>query len=1308
MAFNAVKYLIGLIGKQMAGATKRSPVLPLKKKKQIRNDFANLVNNAISESMKWHQPKGVIEKRVLPALESGGRTALQIDREILQTAKTFGRGLKTPQGRSTMLRGFAGGIPKTIARTTGNLAIEYGETKRAGKINLLTLIAPGATAFGELYNIGMVKNPLVTENRLNQIREKGYSFAKFLNRLNDKVQKSTKTNMPKDEELQEFYNLGGSGSSVGVSVGLGLLTKSPAVAGLSSGFQQKASVYEEARMANKSPEEAQRISSTAGTIEGALEYVGFDKILNPVSRGFLGRTIARGGTEMIQESFQELGSNITARLTYNQQRNIFDNIGVAGTIGFIMGGGSGVGLSITEQNNLKTKLTENGLTDIEADYVVNKKLPGFIDEINKGFGAIASHLQQAQAPALSINELIKSGATTAKEQGLIETHQRLTKDLYRMKESRANPQSIKTAEKNIKRIEVRLKSLAQERILAEKGQRPMAGLAIQEVGKGQTTQPKLTETAEQAFSNMLGQFIKTSKETGTIRSKETGQRVGSAMMAWRNSGGGERGLNSFLSQLEGKYSTAKITPFKEQFVNKYGQKQFDELLNKPFKDQNLRPLEAGQLANTVRNIIEKGEIPSAKGRGGLPSKTLLLMRRVYGAEATKALSEYYKKPVTFKDIATEVISIPKALIASGEWSGIGRQGFTMIARRPWLLPKMIVTSVKTTFSAKQQQKIYDKMIADPDYIDAVKFKLPLTGINKELGGLQAGEEAFTQRFINKMPLWVPGAGQIAGIIRASNRAYETALDVGRFNSFKSMKKSLVKKGYNPKAEKYTGRQDKHGNKELTRDYKAFKDNAKVISYFSGRGDLGKFESIAGPLNTAIFSVRLAKSRVDIFTQPFNPKLSKTARVEAWKGLICSVAQGLTLMGLMSLWLGGVKKKEVEVEWNPISADFGKVRVGKHRWDVWGGHQQMVRAFAQFITGQYKSTTTGFVGSFKKEYGGGSRMDALLRFVEAKQSPGISLIVDMLRGEDFLGRPFNLKRALAERSIPMYWQDLNDALREMGPSELIEIGLPGFLGMGIQTYGASGQAGIREKIREGTITDEEWERAIADGTISEDPDEQARVVREAHMPEQVVAFSNMKTEEQLKIIPTFSDEQIKKAIWGATEDTIEAMKKGNPKKWAELGLDNVLYHKGLESKYRSEYKKRGLEPMEAWKQAYKTAKNKMKDPVFKQLRKIGYDWTFPTNKASGFEIKPSLYAKFAKEADEKIYNAYKAILKTKVRTYNPEIQRLILEERRDEIRRDLREKHFANYYNASDYRNDLIKRGVPPTNAEQMAIKKYLK
>ncbi len=1326
MAFNALKYLSGFLAKEAIAKTKKKPY-----QRQATSSIGKELGGLITSSL----VAGKTKKKKLPALpkdffpkdtttqekldflisrqgqpqpkpqKKGETMRFEVSKRgkgVLKESGLLSGGKYEPTPKETIRSGRSGigGQIASLPGVAGNLLREYGEREKFGKMPLLPGEIPYLTdkIFGEKRWLskekaeGVNKTIADTGKRITQSNREWVKASPF-------AREKASSKMA--------YDIGSGLASAGEAMGMLLATKNPNIPAIAFGIMAKSNVYEEARESGKDPETASLISDVAGTAEGLLEFVGGEKFLSAAGKSVAKRFVTKSMIEGFQEISQEFTGNVIAKLSYDQKRNIFDNVLKAGFIGALIGGG-GASLEInsdTQENirdDIKKTATKNGMTESEASVFVDEILPAFMDKVStdfkRGVDWTKNYIKETQPGALSIKEV--GGKPTTKEAIARENLEQLAREARKYKTYEKfkdalyeDPQlalvfaeEFNTEEKTKNFYEqIRLQKAIPQQERIEKQLPPQKPPTMPQQQQPQTQPEQPQETAEQSFANMLEGFIKQSKETGTIRSKESGKRVGSAVNAWINAGGGEKGLNAFLSQLKGRYSTAQITPFKEEFINKHGQKQFDELLNKPFRDPTLRPFEAGQLADTVRNIIEKGEIPSAKGRGGLPNKTLLLMRRVYGAETTKALSEFYKRPITFKDIVTEVFSIPKATMASGEWSGIYRQGFVMISRRPWLLPKIIIASAKSTFSPKQQQKIYDKMISDPDYTDAVRFKVPLTGINKELGGLQSGEEQFTQKFINKVPLWVPGLGQSAGIIRASNRAYETALDVGRFDSFKSIKKSLEKKGYNPKARQYEADEkgnyilDKQGDKKLTKDYKEFRDNVKVISYFSGRGDLGRFESIAGPLNTAIFSIRLNKARVDTFLQPFNMKLSKTARVEAWKGLITSFAHGMTLLGLIAGWQKYVRKKDVEVEDDPRSADFGKVRVGKHRWDVWGGHQQLVRTFVQFITGEYKSTTTGFIGKYDSgEFGGGSRLSPLGRFVESKQAPGLSFIMDMIEGEDWQGRPFNLKRAVTERMIPMFWQDLGDALKEMGPGELIDIGIPGFLGMGVQTYGSAGISGIREKIREGTLTDEEWERAISEGIISDDPERQAKIVREAEMPEQVVAFSYMSTEEQLTLLDTFDDDQVKMAMWGANEDTIMAMKKNNPKEWASLGLDKIVYQKNMESEYRSNYKDRGLEPMEAYEQAYKTAQKNMKDPVYKHLQKIDVDWTFPTNTASGKKVPASLYNKFVKDVDARVYAKYKSLIPS-IKKYSAPIQKMILLRERDEIRDDLRQKYFSKYY-----------------------------
>src|SRR4029077_13331357 len=101
------------------------------------------------------------------------------------------------------------------------------------------------------------------------------------------------------------------------------------------------------------------------------------------------------------------------------------------------------------------------------------------------------------------------------------------------------------------------------------------------------------------------------------------------------------------------------------------------------------------------------------------------------------------------------------------------------------------------------------------------------------------------------------------------------------------------------------------------------------------------------------------------------------------------------------------KYGANVELDPRSSDFGKIRVGKTRYDIWGGNQQLVRTIAQLaptrhngVWGQYtKSTSTGKL----RHLGKGEHFDPLGRLFEGKLSPPMSLGLDIKRGEMFAGQ-----------------------------------------------------------------------------------------------------------------------------------------------------------------------------------------------------------------------------------------------------------------------------------------------------------------
>lgn len=110
----------------------------------------------------------------------------------------------------------------------------------------------------------------------------------------------------KPADGQKFgFDIGSTSGSVAVSIGLGYLTKNPAVMAAVFGGLQKAAVYEEARATGMDPRNASNLSSAAGAAEGALEFIGTTVFFKAVKVDkLINRTLIRMAEESIQEGLQ--------------------------------------------------------------------------------------------------------------------------------------------------------------------------------------------------------------------------------------------------------------------------------------------------------------------------------------------------------------------------------------------------------------------------------------------------------------------------------------------------------------------------------------------------------------------------------------------------------------------------------------------------------------------------------------------------------------------------------------------------------------------------------------------------------------------------------------------------------------------------------------------------------------------------------------------------------------------------------------------------------------------------------------------
>ena len=423
-----------------------------------------------------------------------------------------------------------------------------------------------------------------------------------------------------------------------------------------------------------------------------------------------------------------------------------------------------------------------------------------------------------------------------------------------------------------------------------------------------------------------------------------------------------------------------------------------DALNQMINDSNLLEFEKLQAGHGLATML-------GKTGGGIPAPAQIsLLEKVFGPEIKTTIID--KKPwwVRGKEFGVDALSVPKSITSSFDVSFGLRQAIFYAARHPVKFWKEFPNQLKWWFNEKSAKAVWDEVRSRETYPLMRESGLDIIGT----------EEPFQSRIADK----VPG-------VKQSSRAFTTLATKLRADAFDSLVSQARKAGRDPAKNP--------GTAQLM---------AELVNTQTGRGNIGRLDRISKELNATLWSPKLMASRFQVLNPKFYIKVDPVIRKEALTGIAAFAGYAATVVGLSKL-------AGLDIGVNPTSADFGKIKVGNTRIDLFGGFSQYTRLAAQLISGKITSTTSGKVIKIGEGYKPTTRIDVVVRTLEGKQAPVFSFAYGLFKGQNWLGDKFDVPKEAANRFIPMVIQDFVDLYKD-DPS-LFPLGFLGVFGAGLQTY-----------------------------------------------------------------------------------------------------------------------------------------------------------------------------------------------------------------------------------------------------------------
>lgn len=369
------------------------------------------------------------------------------------------------------------------------------------------------------------------------------------------------------------------------------------------------------------------------------------------------------------------------------------------------------------------------------------------------------------------------------------------------------------------------------------------------------------------------------------------------------------------------------------------------------------------------------------------------------------------RPLTIRRGVSETVSTARTLKATADMSAVFRQGLVLTVKRPIKGAKAFGKAFKATFSELKAEEIDAAMrSADHHYIrEKSGLHLPEIGDVK----LNAREEMFMSRVAEK----IPGVGRI---VKASERHMVTYLNLMRSAAF----------------DEFLAKYPNATAAELT----AWADWVNIAS---GRGNLGRASAIANELSLAVFAPKFAVSRIQTPYQVFKHWREPRVRKMITRDYAALAVVGATTLGLADL-------AGFEVGLDPREPDWGKIKVGNTKIDIWGGLQQPMRVTTRIGLGL--TDRIGITGAHltekEKEI---DPLELVGQFSAYKASPLITVPLEFYKGKTIVGEPVTPTETAIKSVVPMVYEDIYEAYNDAGIPRALLAGGAAFFGVGASTY-----------------------------------------------------------------------------------------------------------------------------------------------------------------------------------------------------------------------------------------------------------------